>query len=81
MRLVHAHAEQFPAGALSDAVVALHVQLLCSLGQTEKAQAEAAQLRAARPGSPVARRLRGGCPAENKETPGSVNHAPDGHGE
>ncbi len=79
LNLVDAYAKKYPEGVLSDAVGALRVQALCGLGESGKAEDEAERIREARPGSPVARRLRGTCPHKSGRT--SVISAPDGHGQ
>jgi hypothetical protein len=55
------HARRFPHGQLEDARRATRVQVLCDLGRTEDARAEAAALRRDRPDSAVAARTEKTC--------------------
>jgi RNA polymerase sigma factor (sigma-70 family) len=55
------HARRFPHGQLEDARRATRVQVLCDLGRTEDARAEATALRRDRPDSAVAARTEKTC--------------------
>jgi TolA-binding protein len=60
-RRLREHERRFPAGDLAELRMALRVTVLCDLGRTDEARAEAERFLRTRPGSPLAARVRTMC--------------------
>lgn len=68
-KLIVRHGREFPTGVLTDAVVALHVEVLCESGESDRADARANRFLREHPSTPVARRLSRGCPTAAVQRP------------
>jgi outer membrane protein assembly factor BamD (BamD/ComL family) len=62
MKLLEKHQKKHPGGALAEERAAARVLALCQSGKREEARSEAASFLARYPSSPLAARVRGGCP-------------------
>jgi len=60
-RRLREHERRFPRGDLAELRMALRVTVLCELGRTDQARAEAQSFLRARPGSPLAARVKMMC--------------------
>jgi hypothetical protein len=60
-RRLREHERKFPDGDLAELRMALRVTVLCELGRTDQANAEAKRFLGTRPGSPLAARVRLMC--------------------
>jgi len=63
LQLLDELAVRFPSGVLAEERSAERVLVLCKLGRTDQARAEAARFLRSTPGSPLAKRITASCAA------------------
>lgn len=77
LRHLDAYAQQFPAGALHDAAIALKIEALCAQGRRTEARTEASALLRTHPHAAVARKAAESCALEHPTLSGSPRTSAD----